>query len=53
MNLPYFPWKTLHYVTSVHEAHHVDMNQGNFATLTMLYDWMFGTYEQPVSRSAP
>ncbi len=53
VNLPYFPFKTLHYVTSVHEAHHVDMNQGNFATLTMLYDWLFGTYERPVSRLAP
>ena len=26
------------------------MNQGNFATLTMVYDWMFGTLEKPVSR---
>ncbi|MDJ0852471.1 MAG: sterol desaturase family protein [Myxococcota bacterium] len=51
VNLPHFPWKTLHYVTSVHEAHHVDMNQGNFATLTMLYDRLFGTYEEPVSRT--
>ena len=52
VNLPYFPFKTLDYITSVHEAHHVDMNQGNFATLTMLYDWLFGTYEEPVHRSA-
>jgi sterol desaturase/sphingolipid hydroxylase (fatty acid hydroxylase superfamily) len=51
VNLPYFPFKTVDYITGVHAAHHVDMNQGNFATLTMLYDWLFGTYEQPVSRS--
>ena len=53
VNLPRFPFKTLDYVTSVHAAHHVDMNQGNFATLTMIYDWMFGTLEKPVSRPVP
>ena len=53
VNLPRFPFKTLDYVTSVHAAHHVDMNQGNFATLTMIYDWMFGTLERPVSRPTP
>jgi sterol desaturase/sphingolipid hydroxylase (fatty acid hydroxylase superfamily) len=53
VNLPYFPYKTLDYITSVHAAHHVDMKQGNFATLTMLYDWLFGTLEPPVSRPAP
>jgi len=49
-NLPYFPYKSLDYVTGVHAAHHVDMNQGNYATLTMLYDWAFGTLEAPVHR---
>ncbi len=53
VNLPYFPYKTLDTITSIHAAHHVDMNQGNFATLTMLYDWAFGTLEKPVSRSTP
>ena len=53
VNLPYFPFKTLDYVTGVHAAHHVDMNQGNFATLTMVFDWLFGTYEKPVSRPVP
>jgi sterol desaturase/sphingolipid hydroxylase (fatty acid hydroxylase superfamily) len=53
VNLPYFPFKTLDYITSVHAAHHVDMNQGNFATLSMGYDWLFGTYEAPVSRPVP
>lgn len=49
--LPYFPFKYVDYVTGVHAAHHVDMNQGNYATLTMLYDKLFGTYEAPVHRS--
>jgi sterol desaturase/sphingolipid hydroxylase (fatty acid hydroxylase superfamily) len=53
VNLPRFPFKTLDYITSIHAAHHVDMNQGNYATLTMIYDWMFGTLEAPVSRSTP
>ena len=53
VNLPYFPFKTVDYITSIHAAHHVDMNRGNFATLTMLYDWLFGTLEEPVSRPAP
>jgi sterol desaturase/sphingolipid hydroxylase (fatty acid hydroxylase superfamily) len=52
VNLPYFPFKTLDYITSIHAAHHVNMSRGNYATLTMLYDWLFGTLEEPVSREA-
>jgi sterol desaturase/sphingolipid hydroxylase (fatty acid hydroxylase superfamily) len=37
----------------MHAAHHVDMNRGNYATLTMLYDRLFGTLEAPVSRQTP
>jgi sterol desaturase/sphingolipid hydroxylase (fatty acid hydroxylase superfamily) len=50
VNLPHFPFKTLDWHTSIHAAHHVNMDQGNYATLTMLYDWLFGTLEEPVSR---
>lgn len=53
VHLPYFPFKTVDRITSLHAAHHVDMNQGNYATLTMLYDWLFGTLEAPVSRETP
>ena len=53
VNLPQFPFKTLHWVTSIHAAHHVTMNRGNFATLTMFYDWLFGTLEEPVQRTSP
>lgn len=53
VNLPYFPFRWIERITHVHAAHHVDMNRGNYATLTMLYDRLFGTYEQPVSRSTP
>ena len=53
VNLPYFPFKTVDAITSIHAAHHVDMNRGNFSTLTTLYDRLFGTLEEPVSRPAP
>ena len=53
VNLPSFPFRTLSAITQIHAAHHVDMNRGNYATLTMMYDWLFGTYEQPVIRTAP
>jgi sterol desaturase/sphingolipid hydroxylase (fatty acid hydroxylase superfamily) len=53
VDLPYFPFRTLDTITSLHAAHHVDMKRGNYATLTMLYDWLFGTLEAPVSRTAP
>jgi sterol desaturase/sphingolipid hydroxylase (fatty acid hydroxylase superfamily) len=50
--LPAGNWlfRSVDYVTGVHHAHHVDMNQGNFATLTMFYDKLFGTFEEPVNR---
>jgi sterol desaturase/sphingolipid hydroxylase (fatty acid hydroxylase superfamily) len=50
VNLPRFPFRTLSNITHVHAAHHVDMNRGNYATLSMLYDRLFGTYEAPVRR---
>ena len=53
VNLPYFPFRYIDWVTSVHAAHHVNMDSGNYATLTMAYDWLFGTFEKPVSRTEP
>lgn len=53
VNLPRFPFRTLSRITALHAAHHVDMNHGNYATLTMLYDRLFGTLEAPVVRPAP
>jgi sterol desaturase/sphingolipid hydroxylase (fatty acid hydroxylase superfamily) len=53
VNLPYFPFKILNYITGVHAAHHIDISHGNFATLTMFYDKLFGTFEAPVVRSEP
>ena len=45
-------FRTVDYITGVHHAHHVDMNHGNYATLTMVYDKLFGTFEDPVKREA-
>jgi sterol desaturase/sphingolipid hydroxylase (fatty acid hydroxylase superfamily) len=53
VSLPVFPFRTVSTITFLHAAHHVDMNRGNYATLTLLYDWVFGTLERPVSRAAP
>ncbi len=51
-NLPKDRWlfRTIDYITGVHHAHHVDMSHGNYATLTMFYDKLFGTFEEPVNR---
>lgn len=43
-------FRTVDYITGVHQAHHVDMSHGNYATLTMFYDKLFGTFEEPVHR---
>ena len=50
--LPNDRWlfRTVDYITGVHAAHHVDMSHGNYATLTMFYDKLFGTFEEPVKR---
>ena len=45
-----FPFSWVDYITGVHAAHHVDMSHGNFSTLSMLYDKLFGTFEEPVHR---
>jgi len=53
VNLPSFPFSVVSYITQVHAAHHVDMDSGNYATLSMIYDKLFGTYEPPVRRAEP
>ncbi|MFK7898215.1 MAG: sterol desaturase family protein [Myxococcota bacterium] len=41
------------YITGVHASHHIDMTHGNYATLTMMYDKLFGTFEEPTRRATP
>jgi sterol desaturase/sphingolipid hydroxylase (fatty acid hydroxylase superfamily) len=45
VDLPYFPFKTLDYITTKHHKHHENMEMGNYATLTMAYDYLFGTLD--------
>lgn len=45
VDLDYFPFKTLNWIAMKHDAHHLDMRRGNYATITLLYDWLFGTIE--------
>jgi sterol desaturase/sphingolipid hydroxylase (fatty acid hydroxylase superfamily) len=45
VDLPYFPFKTLDYITTKHAIHHIDMSKGNYATLTMMFDYAFGTLD--------
>jgi len=40
-----FPEKLLHWIGDKHSLHHIDMHHGNFATITLLFDKMFGTFE--------
>jgi sterol desaturase/sphingolipid hydroxylase (fatty acid hydroxylase superfamily) len=45
IDLDTFPWKTLNWIAIRHDAHHIDMHKGNYATITLLYDRLFGTLE--------
>ncbi len=53
IDLPYFPFKTINWIAITHDAHHVDMHKGNYATITLLYDWLFRTLEKPVEQEIP
>lgn len=41
----HFPFKYLHYLSEMHHHHHARFTGGNFATITLLFDWMFGTLD--------
>jgi len=45
MDAPYFPFKYLNFMSSSHHVHHQRFTSGNFATITLLFDWLFGTYD--------
>jgi sterol desaturase/sphingolipid hydroxylase (fatty acid hydroxylase superfamily) len=53
-SLPKDRWlfRRIDYITGVHRSHHIDMSHGNYATLTMLYDKVFGTFEEPITRES-
>jgi sterol desaturase/sphingolipid hydroxylase (fatty acid hydroxylase superfamily) len=45
LDLPYFPYKTLNWVVAKHHVHHENMHKGNYATITLFYDKIFGTLD--------
>jgi sterol desaturase/sphingolipid hydroxylase (fatty acid hydroxylase superfamily) len=40
-----FPFQYLNTMSKMHHNHHARFTGGNFATITLLYDWMFGTLD--------
>lgn len=40
-----FPFKYLNYLSKMHHHHHARFTGGNYATISLLYDWMFGTMD--------
>lgn len=50
-----FPYKYLSYMSKMHHHHHARFTGGNFATISLLYDWLFGTYDtgQGYHKQAP
>lgn len=40
-----FPFKYLSYMSKMHHHHHAKFTGGNYATISLLYDWMFGTLD--------
>ena len=45
ITLPCFPFRTLSWITAKHHVHHENMHKGNYATITLLYDKLFGTFD--------
>jgi sterol desaturase/sphingolipid hydroxylase (fatty acid hydroxylase superfamily) len=41
----HFPFKYMSYLSRMHHNHHARFTGGNFATISLLYDWMFGTLD--------
>jgi sterol desaturase/sphingolipid hydroxylase (fatty acid hydroxylase superfamily) len=44
-DLPYFPFKTVNWIVAKHHVHHENMHKGNYATITLFYDKIFGTLD--------
>lgn len=40
-----FPYRYLSYTSKMHHIHHARFTSGNYATISLFYDWLFGTYD--------
>lgn len=45
MEVDSFPFRYLKYMSDMHHVHHARFVGGNFATISLFYDWLFGTYD--------
>jgi sterol desaturase/sphingolipid hydroxylase (fatty acid hydroxylase superfamily) len=45
LDLQFFPFRTITHLSRKHDRHHVSMRSGNFASITPLFDLLFGTAE--------
>ena len=45
MDLKGLPFGPFTWIADKHHIHHIDMSHGNYATITLLFDKLFGTYE--------
>lgn len=48
-NVNHFPFKTINWMVAVHHVHHENMHRGNFSSITLLFDKLFGTLEGPAA----
>jgi sterol desaturase/sphingolipid hydroxylase (fatty acid hydroxylase superfamily) len=45
VGLNYFPFRIPTWIASEHHKHHENMHKGNFASMVLIYDKLFGTFE--------
>ena len=45
LDLPFFPFRALSFLSRKHATHHISMRGGNYASLTPLWDVLLGTAE--------
>ena len=46
LSLPRLPYQLLNTISATHHKHHENMHRGNYASIVMFYDRLFGTREQ-------
>lgn len=48
-----FPFRYLAYMSKMHHNHHGKFTGGNYATISLIYDWVFGTLDYGKGYKAP
>ena len=48
-----FPWRYVAFLSRMHHNHHAKFTGGNYATISLLYDWMFGTLDYGDEKREP